>query len=157
MQPIINQIHKLLTANQKTVAAAESCTAGLLSYLLTQRPGSSKYFVLGVSTYSNTAKTRLLKIPSRLIAKKGAVSRDVALEMARSVRKLARADFGVAITGIAGPSGGTLKKPVGTVFIAVSSRRKTVCEKWLFKGSRTRIRIKSSLKALGLLKREAVK
>lgn len=156
MQPIINQIHKLLTTRQKTVAAAESCTAGLLSYLLTQHPGSSKYFVLGVSTYSNSAKTRLLKIPSQLIAKKGAVSKEVALEMARSVRKLARADFGVAITGIAGPSGGTLKKPVGTVFIAVSSSKKSISEKSRFKGSRTRIRIKSALKALALLKRHAV-
>ncbi len=151
MQSIANQIHKLLIKRQKTIATAESCTGGLLSASLTRFPGSSKYFILGITTYSNKAKENILKIPSSLIAKKGAVSGETALLMASRVKKIAISDFGIGITGIAGPTGGTLKKPVGTVFIAIDSGNKKICHKFIFKGSRSNIRKKAALKTLELL------
>jgi len=120
--------------------------------MLTQLPGSSKYFILGVTSYSNTAKKNILKIPAKVISRNGAVSKKVATLMAENVRKIAGTDIGVGITGIAGPSGGLTQKPVGTVFIALSTRNTTICKKFIFKGSRTAIREQSALKALQLLK-----
>ena len=136
---------------KKTIAVAESCTGGLLSGLLTQITGSSQYFILGVVTYSNKAKEVVLKIPHTLITKKGAVCAEVCLKMAQSVKKLAKADFGIGITGIAGPTGGSSQKPVGTVFIAIESKSKKLCKKFHFTGSRSAIRKKAALKALELL------
>jgi nicotinamide-nucleotide amidase len=153
MQHLIIQIHKRLIKNRKTVAVAESCTAGLLSTLLTQPSGSSQYFTLGVVTYSNKAKEIILKVPHSVIVKNGAVSKIVATTMAQSIRKIAKTDFGLSITGIAGPAGGTPNKPVGTVFIALDSKNKKVCKKFHFTGSRTTIRKNSALKALELLTR----
>ena len=152
MQPVINQAHNYLVKYKKTIAVAESCTGGLISYLLTQFPGSSQYFLLGVVAYSNKAKIDTLKIPAKLILKKGAVSKEIASKLASSVRKLANTDFGIGITGIAGPTAGTLQKPKGTVFIAIHSKDKKICKRFLFKGSRIRIRINAALKALELLK-----
>jgi PncC family amidohydrolase len=150
-QPIEKQIHSLLIRKKQTLAVAESCTGGLLSKLLTDISGSSKFFKLGLFTYSNAAKVNLLKIPAALITKNGAVSTQVAQKMAGSVRKLAKTDFGIGITGIAGPSGGSAQKPVGTVFIAISSQNKTISQKFNFTGNRDSIRKKSALKALELL------
>jgi nicotinamide-nucleotide amidase len=152
MKRIINQVHKLLIKNKKTVAVAESCTGGILSNLLTQLSGSSQYFILGVVAYSNQAKQNILKIPAQLIAKKGAVSQETAENLAQSIRKLAKTDFGIGITGIAGPAGATAHKPVGTVFIAIDSREKNICKKYHFKGKRPAIRKKAALKSLELLK-----
>ncbi len=152
MQPIVMQIHNLLIKNRKTISVAESCTGGSLSALFTQISGSSKYFILGVVTYSNKSKEGILNIPPALIAKKGAVSQEVVQRMAQSVRKIAKTDFGIAITGIAGPTGGTPGKPVGTVFIAVNSKTKTICKKFHFSASRTAIRNKAALSALKLLR-----
>jgi len=152
MQPIGIQIHNLLIKNGKTVSVAESCTGGLLSTLLTQISGSSKYFVLGVVAYSNKTKENILNIPRNIIVKKGAVSKEIAQKMVQSIRKIAKTDFGIAITGIAGPTGSTPQKPVGTVFIAVSSKAKTICKKFHFSGTRTAVRNKSALSALKLLK-----
>lgn len=148
---IISQIHKLLIKNKKTLAVAESCTGGLVSGLLTSLSGSSQYFILSVVAYSNKAKANLLRIPQRLIAKKGAVSKEIALQMAVSIRKLAKTDFGIGITGIAGPTGDTLQKPIGTVFIAISSKNKTICRKFRFSGNRASIRKKAALETLELL------
>ena len=141
-----------LLKSGKTIATAESCTAGLLSSLLTQAPGSSKYFILGAATYSNEAKKKILGIPASIIRKNGAVSKETALLMTKNVRKLAKADFGISITGIAGPTGGSLAKPVGTAFIALSSKNKNICKKFVFKGSRNAVRKQATLKALKLLK-----
>lgn len=152
MQGIVSKIHLTLIKKGKTVAVAESCTGGLLSNLLTRISGSSKYFILGIVAYSNKTKENILKIPSQLIAKKGAVSREAAKIMAQAVRKLAKTDFGIGITGIAGPSGATAKKPVGTVFIAIDSKNKKICQRFLFKGNRDTIRKKAALKAVALLK-----
>lgn len=153
MKEILNQIHKLLIKKKKNIAIAESCTGGLACNLLTQIPGSSNYFILGIVAYSNKAKRDILKIPAGLIAKKGAVSKEVAQKLAKSIRRLAKTDFGIGITGIAGPTGGTFKKPVGTVFIAVDSKTKKICKRFIFKGNRLNIRKVAAWKALELLKR----
>lgn len=151
MEGIVNQIHKALIKNKKTVAIAESCTGGLLSHLLTRFSGSSLYFILGIVVYSNRTKKGILKVPGQLIAKKGAVSQEAARRMALSVRKLAGSDFGIGVTGIAGPTGGSAGKPVGTVFIAIDSKNRKICKKFYFTGNRTAIRKKSALKSLELL------
>jgi PncC family amidohydrolase len=152
MQPIVRQIHNLLIKSRKTISVAESCTGGILSCLLTQLPGSSKYFVLGTVTYSNKAKETILNIPGYIIARNGAVSEKTARQMAKSVRKIAKTDFAISITGIAGPSGGIFQKPVGTVFVAIDSSAKLICKKFHFSGNRDAIRKKSALSALKLLK-----
>ena len=149
-QSIINQAHKSLIKSGKTIAVAESCTGGILSSMLTELSGSSKYFVLGVVTYSNRVKHSVLAIPSSIISKKGAVSEEVAKLMAQNVRKLAKADMGIGITGIAGPTGATARKPVGTVFIALAGKNKTICKKFHFSGNRIKIRKLSALSALKL-------
>ena len=153
MEYIVTQTHNLLIKNKKSIAVAESCTAGFLSNLLTQIPGSSQYFILGVIAYSNKTKENILKIPTHIIAKKGAVSKNVAKLLAKSVRLMAKTDFGIGITGIAGPGGGSKEKPVGTVFIAIDTKNKKICNKFNFSGSRTTIRKKAALKALELLNR----
>jgi nicotinamide-nucleotide amidase len=152
MELLINQIHKLLIKKQKTVAVAESCTGGLVSNLLTEISGSSQYFILGVVAYSNRAKKIILKIPAQLIVKKGAVSKEVAERMAQEVRKIAGADFGIGISGIAGPTGEMPKKPLGTVFISIDQENNGVCKKFRFTGNRATVREKAALKALELLK-----
>ncbi len=148
MQDPVLHTHTLLLKNNLTVATAESCTAGLLSFLLTRLPGSSSFFTFGAITYSNEAKNRILGIPHSIIRQHGAVSRRVAILMAGNVRRIAGTDIGVSITGIAGPSGGTAHKPVGTVYIAVARRSGTVCQKHLFKGSRTSIRRQAACAAV---------
>jgi len=153
MEPVVSKTHSLLIKRHKTVSVAESCTGGLLSKLLTDSSGSSKYFILGLVTYSNTAKESILNIPSLLISKKGAVSKEVAQKMAESVRILAKTDFGIAITGIAGPTGAIFKKPQGTVFIAIGSKSDRICKRFLFRGNRSAVRTKAALKSLELLKR----
>jgi len=153
MEPVVKQIHNFLLKNRKTVAVAESCTGGLLSNLLTHIPGSSQYFTLGLVVYSNATKRTILKIPASVIYNKGAVSGSVAKAMARGVRKIANSDFGIGITGIAGPTGGTLQKPVGTVFIAIASKNKKTCQRFKFTGRRLTIRKKAALKSLELLKK----
>ncbi|MBI4707022.1 MAG: CinA family protein [Candidatus Omnitrophica bacterium] len=146
------QLHKLLIKENKTIAIAESCTGGLLSSLLTRLPGSSKYFILGIVTYSNTAKEKFLKIPKSILLKNGAVSEKVAKLMAKNVRQAAKTDFGIGITGIAGPTGGSTQKPVGTVFIALTKDKKVICKKLVFKGNRNTVRKQAALKSLALLK-----
>jgi len=148
---IVKKVHWSLLAGKKTVAVAESCSGGLLSKLLTDTPGSSHYFILGIIAYSNQAKQELLGIPRRTLKRYGAVSAPVARAMAQNVRKISHTDFGIAITGIAGPKGATALKPVGTVFIAVAAKNKTRCKKFLFKGARAQIRLKSALKSLTIV------
>ena len=153
MQNIAGYIHKSLLKTGKTIATAESCSGGILSGLLTQYSGSSRYFILGVVTYSNQTKVNILKIPASTIAKKGAVSKEVASLMAKNIRRIAKTDLGIGITGIAGPTGAMPGKPVGTVFICVTNKNETICKKFIFRGSRASIRKQSALKALDLLRR----
>ena len=151
MQHTANQINKRLIKSKKTVAIAESCTGGLVGSLLTQRSGSSRYFILGIIAYSNKVKEAVLGIPNRIIARKGAASEKVASLMARNIRKLAKTDLGIGITGIAGPTGGTPQKPVGTVFIALDSANKRICKRFCFSGRRITVRKKAALESLELL------
>jgi nicotinamide-nucleotide amidase len=156
MQLIIRQIHKFLIKNKKTVAVAESCTGGLLSSMLTSISGSSIYFILGVVAYSNRAKSHLLSVPATIITRRGAVSKEVAQRLSRNARKLAQADFGIGITGIAGPTGATFEKPVGTVFVSIDSPHHNICKRFKFNGSRKNIQKSAALKALELLKNESI-
>lgn len=151
MQYIVSEIHTLLIKKGKSLAVAESCTGGLLSKLLTDIPASSQYFALGIVTYSNKAKQVFLKIPHSIIAKYGAVSYRIAQRMSESVRKLMKTDIGIGITGIAGPTGATAHKPIGTVFLAIDTKNNKICRKFHFTGNRAAIREKAALKALELL------
>ncbi|MCK4859855.1 MAG: CinA family protein [Candidatus Omnitrophica bacterium] len=147
----------------KTIAVAESCTGGLISHLITNKAGSSQYFKLGVVVYSNEAKISLLKIPSKIIEQFGSVSSQVALLMARQIRKLAKTDIGLGITGIAGPALPKLPKDdplpptrwkwweIGLVYIAVSSVKGNECKKFNFSGSRKEIKEKAAKQALKIL------
>ncbi|MBP9854107.1 MAG: CinA family protein [Candidatus Omnitrophica bacterium] len=145
------KVAEKLVHRKKTLVLAESCSGGLLSHRLTNIPGSSQFFLGGVIVYSNESKTKLLKIPSTLIREKGAVSSDVAILMAKNVRKLFHADYGVSITGIAGPSGGTKSKPVGLIFIAISSLHETFCVQFQFKTDRESNKRQAVHQALKLL------
>jgi nicotinamide-nucleotide amidase len=142
---------EILLSRNKTIAVAESCTGGLLSNALTDIPGASTFFWLGVIVYDNKAKAQILQIPLNLIKKHGAVSAEVAGLMAKNVRKLLKTDFGVGITGIAGPSGGTKNKPVGLVYIAIDAHNKNIAEEFHFKGSRTSIKSQAASAALKML------
>ncbi|HKP72058.1 MAG TPA: competence/damage-inducible protein A [Pyrinomonadaceae bacterium] len=139
-----------------TLAVAESCTGGLVAQRLTEVPGSSTYFMEGVVTYSNDAKVRLLGVPSDLIAEYGAVSAPVAEAMAEGVRDRAETDFGLSVTGIAGPGGGTEDKPVGLVYIALADDAHTEHRKLLLPGDRQLIRWRASQAALDLLRRRLI-
>jgi nicotinamide-nucleotide amidase len=152
MQNLARLVHSALLKRHKSVAIVESCTGGLLCAQLTSLSGSSAYLILGIVAYSNYSKRKLLGIPLNLINRKGAVSAEVAAKMAQAVRKIAKSDFGIGITGIAGPTGATASKPLGTVYIAIATPRKTLCRRLQLRGSRSAIRKQSVLKALQLLK-----
>lgn len=142
---------KLVQAG-KTLAVAESCTGGLLAKLITDVPGSSRYFLCGWVTYSNEAKSRQLGVLPALIETHGVVSEHVVVAMAQGARHNAGADFAVGITGIAGPEGGTEHKPVGLVYIAVSSRDSTDTSRYVFPYDRSAVRLRAAQTALNLLR-----
>ncbi len=139
-----------------TLAVAESCTGGLIAQRLTSVPGSSAYFTEGLVTYSNESKTRLLGVDKKLIKEHGAVSKEVARDMARGVRHRARTDFGLAVTGIAGPDGGTEEKPVGLVYIALADDAHTEHKRLKLPGDRELIRWRASQAALDMLRRRLI-
>ncbi len=141
-------VGKLLKERGETLSVAESCTGGLLSNRITNISGSSAYFERGVVTYSNNAKMEILGVKSETLKEHGAVSRETALEMVEGIKKLSNTDYGLAITGIAGPTGGTEEKPVGTVFIALSTPQKSEVFKYRFIGDREKIKWQSSQQAL---------
>lgn len=120
------QIIDILTEQKQTLVTAESCTGGMIAAALTDIPGASTAFYGGYITYANTAKSRMIQVQPRLIRDYGAVSNQVARAMADGARNTARSDVAVAVTGIAGPDGGTEKKPVGLVYVAVSTSLATV-------------------------------
>jgi len=136
-----------------TLSLAESCTGGLIAKRITDIPGSSTYFLEGVITYTNTAKIRLLGVSPQLLEEKGAVSSEVAMAMARGMRKLSGSDIALAVTGVAGPDGGSEEKPVGTVFVAMASHSACQAKKYRFSGDRNRIRVIASFMALNWLRR----
>ena len=134
------------------VTTAESCTGGAISEAITRIAGSSAWFEAGFVTYSNQQKTRQLQVPEPLFAQVGAVSREVVEAMARGAQAQSEARFSVAVSGVAGPGGGSAAKPVGTVWLAWSVDGQTTAEHCLFAGNRTEIRTQAAVKALsGLL------
>jgi nicotinamide-nucleotide amidase len=143
----------LLKKQKKTLAVAESCSGGLISHRLTNVPGSSEYFLEGAIAYSNAAKIDLLAVPPDLIETHGAVSFPVARAMASGIRRRARADLGLAVTGIAGPTGGSPDKPVGLVFTALAWPGGTEVQKNLFLGKREQVKLQSTQKALDMVRR----
>jgi nicotinamide-nucleotide amidase len=146
-------VGELLKWRGYTLATAESCTGGLLAGRLTEVPGSSDYFLQGVVSYSNEAKKDLLGVPKKLIEQHGAVSEAVANAMAAGIRKRANATFGIGITGIAGPGGGSEEKPVGLVYIALADDAQSTARKFVFPGDRQFIRTLSVNAALDLIRR----
>ena len=145
-------VHKILTERSLTLATAESCTGGSIAARFTAMPGASAYFLCGVVSYSNESKAELLGVDPADIARYGAVSEQVARQMAEGVRRAAGADYGVATTGIAGPSGGSAEKPVGTVWIAVATPRETVAILKQCGTDRGQIIDRASAFAIGLLR-----
>ena len=145
-------IGRLLAANGKTVSAAESCTGGTIAAMFTSVPGSSEYFLGSVTSYANSVKTGVLGVPSEIIEKHGAVSSECVAAMAEGVRRITGSDFSVATSGIAGPGGGSEAKPVGTVWIGVSSIRGTKTYRMQFKGDRSRNIERFAANALNLLR-----
>src|SRR4029079_8236952 len=143
-----------LSVGNYTLSVAESCTGGLLAQRITDVPGSSKYFIEGVVTYANEAKTRALGVEPILLLEHGAVSAPVAEAMAEGVGKRAGTDFGISITGIAGPGGGSEEKPVGTVFIALASEAGTEHRRYKLPGDRNLIRWRASQAAMEMLRRK---
>ena len=149
-------VGRRLTVTGFTLAVAESCTGGLIAERLTNVPGSSAYFLEGVVTYANEAKTRLLGVDKKIIKEFGAVSSQVARDMARGIRHDAKTDFGLAVTGIAGPGGGTEEKPVGLVYIALADDAHTEHKRLMLPGDRELIRWRASQAALDLLRRRLI-
>jgi nicotinamide-nucleotide amidase len=146
-------IGRLLVEKGKTLAVAESCTGGYISHLVTSVPGSSNYFKGGVTAYSNAVKQNLLGVNESSLKEFGAVSEQVAKEMALGVKKILQTDFAVATTGIAGPDGGTPEKPVGTVWIAVAGEKKVFATKFVFGDNRERNIVRSAQTTLQILRR----
>jgi len=144
-------VGKLLREKGLTLAVAESCTGGLLGMRLTEVPGSSDYFRGGVIAYSNAVKEAVLGVPRAILEEKGAVSPECARAMAEGARRLLGADLALAITGIAGPTGGTPEKPVGLVYIALAHPGGVEVERHEFRGSRQGVRWSASEAALALL------
>lgn len=148
---LVNKVSDELKKHHATIATAESCTGGLLAHTLTNISGSSDYFDCGIISYSNKAKIHLLNVPKQLLKTHGAVSEEVAAAMAKAIRKLAKVTYGLATTGIAGPTGGTNKKPVGLVYIALATRNTVVVKQFLFSGDRLANKESSCTAALELL------
>ena len=142
-----------LVEKGRTLAVAESCTGGLIGHRLTQVPGSSAAFLGGVIAYHNAVKEHVLGVPAEILQREGAVSEATALAMAEGARRLLRADMAIAVTGIAGPSGGTADKPVGLTYVALASPDSRTCERYLWRGERAANKENSAEAALTLLRR----
>lgn len=146
-------VSRLLLENNLTIATAESCTGGLLASRLTDVPGSSAYFSRGVISYSNESKSELLEVDEKLITAHGAVSSQVVKAMAEGIKTLSGTDIGIAISGIAGPQGGSDEKPVGTIYIGVAYKEEpTFSQKYRFSGNRKDIKMASSELALDIIR-----
>ena len=147
-------IGRLLTAYGKTMSAAESCTGGMISHLITSIPGSSAYYLGSVTSYANSVKENVLGVSPNIIRQHGAVSSECAAAMAEGVRKLTGSDFAISTTGIAGPDGGSAEKPVGLVWIGVSSQNSTETYKIQYKGDRQRNIERFAAYALNILRKK---
>ncbi len=148
---IVSTIAECLLQQGKTVSTAESCTGGLIGAEFTAMPGSSTWYKGGVITYANEAKENLLSVPSDLLETVGAVSEEVATAMVVGCSKLLNTDYAISVTGIAGPGGGSHEKPVGLVYIGVTSQDSTVVTKNIFSGNRDQVRQATVEKAVTML------
>ena len=133
MNDFSSKVVRILTKKKLTVSFAESCTGGLLASSITSISGSSKVFNMGLITYSNNAKVKLLKVPKKTITKYGAVSHETCLSMVENLSKISKSNINISITGIAGPKGGSKNKPVGLVFVGFKINKKIFIKKYLFK------------------------
>ena len=152
MKSLTEKIIKKLTNKRLTISVAESCTGGLLSSALTSVNGSSKVFKFGVVVYSNKSKIKIFYISKKIIKKYGAASKQVCLAMVKNVGRIFKTNISVSVTGIAGPSGGTKKKPVGLVYVGIKKGNKIEVKKYLFKNKgRSYIQKAAVNKSLGLI------
>ena len=142
----IQLLHKKLIKKKLTISVAESCTGGLLAYNLTKLPNSSKYFQMGLTTYSNQAKINILKVNKKIIKKYGAVSHECCKAMVQNLSKISRSKINISITGIAGPGGGTKEKPVGLVYIGVKKDKNIIIKKKFFKSKKRNLIQKNTVK-----------
>ncbi len=141
-----NQLKNLtarLKKNKIKVAVAESCTGGLISYNLTKIPGASKFFMVGIVSYSNISKLDLLKVKQKTLTKYGAVSAEICKEMCKNLLRISKTNIAISVTGIAGPDGGTKKKPIGLVYIGICSKNKFEIKKFNFDKKLSRINIQN--------------
>lgn len=153
-EKIEETIGKMLIERKLTLSSAESCTGGLIASTLISYSGISEVFMEGAVTYSNMAKIRRLGVKKDTLDNYGAVSEQVAIEMAKGIANTSETDIGISTTGIAGPGGGTLEKPVGLVYIGICIKGKVYARKYLFDGDRAEVRNKATMCALDMIKRE---
>jgi len=146
-------VGRLLSEKKRSLSVAESCTGGLIGHRLTEVAGSSSYFQGGVISYSNAAKVDILYVHAETIDAHGAVSAETAEQMARGVRAQMKTDLGLAVTGIAGPDGGSEEKPVGTVYIGLDSAEETISRRYRFWGRRKHVKLNTSMMALDWIRR----
>mgnify|MGYP001307360369 FL=1 len=152
MKHLTQKVVKLLRFKKIKISLAESCTGGLLASKITSISGASKIFTLGLVTYSNQSKIKILKVPKKIIIKHGAVSYETCLSMVQNLSKISRSNISLSITGIAGPKGGTKNKPVGLVYIGIKKGTKILIKKYLFKSKNRFVIQKASVKsALNLI------
>ena len=150
---IVHPVHRLLCARKITLALAESCTGGMISASLTDLPGSSEYLLGGVVAYSNAAKIELLQVEAQVISEKGAVSIECAEQMAVGARKVFHSDAAVSVTGVAGPAGGSVEKPVGTFCVGFSTAKLKKSFRFIYPGDRQQVRTFAGAMALDVLRR----
>ena len=149
----IKILNEVLKKKKLKISISESCSGGLISYNLTKLPGSSKYFIMGVVCYSNESKIKFLKVKKETLLKYGAVSMETCKQMCENLLKISKSNIAVSITGIAGPGGGTVKKPIGLVYIGIATKETIKINKFIYdkKLSRNNIQketLKSSLKII---------
>ena len=154
-EPYLNKISlklfNILIKKNLSIATAESCTGGLIAQAITNNPGSSKVFNTGLVTYSNKPKHELLNIEKKILDAYGAVSKEVVVNMVENLIKITKADIGIAVSGIAGPTGGTPKKPVGTVHHAIMLQNRIMHSKIIHTGNRNNIRIQSTISCFNMV------
>jgi len=148
-----HQLIEQLKAKKLTISTAESCTGGLVAKLLTDIPGSSDVFIGGFVSYSNEMKMKWLGVKKETLLNYGAVSEQTVGEMLDGIMRETGSDFAVAVSGIAGPTGGTPEKPVGTIFIGVALFEQKVVKKYHFQGSREDVRVKSAIKVVEMIQK----
>ena len=148
-----NDIGSILVDKGLTISVAESCTGGLIGSMITDVPGSSRYFLGGIIAYSNQSKMEILNVSSRTIEEHGAVSDQTVREMAGGVKRLFNSHLGLAVTGIAGPEGGSIEKPVGTVFIGLAAEDRIFTAGYRFHGTRGEIKQETARMAIDYLRR----